>query len=67
MRGGHRLFCSDFLLGQATFPPVQKCMGRECYQEANGDRFPRLDNHEEVRNGTNLWIEVSPLQVWEAI
>ncbi len=59
-RAGHDLFCSNFLLGQATFPPCRNVWCGECYQEANNDHFLRLDDNGEGQNATDLEIEVSP-------
>jgi hypothetical protein len=58
-RAGHRLFCSNFLLGRATFPPCRNVWCGECYQEASDDCFPRLDDNGEGQNATDLEIEVS--------
>ncbi len=58
-KGGHGLFCGNFLLGRGTFPPCRNVWCGECYREASDDRFPRLDDHEEAGNSTNLEIEVS--------
>jgi hypothetical protein len=46
-RGGHGLFCSNFLLGRAIFPPCRNVWCGECYREASDDRFPRLDDNGE--------------------
>jgi hypothetical protein len=59
-RAGHGLFCSNFLLWQATFSPCRNVWYGECYQEASNDCFPRLDDNGEGQNATDLEIEVSP-------
>ena len=59
-RGGHGLFCSNFLLGRAISPPCRNVWCGECYREASDDRFPRLDDNGEGQNATDLEIEVSP-------
>ena len=46
-RVGHGLFCSNFLLGRATFPPCRNVWCGECYREASDDRFSRLDDNGE--------------------
>jgi hypothetical protein len=59
-KGGHGLFCSNFLLGQAPFPPCRNVWCRRCYREASNNRFPRLDNNGDTANASNLEIEASP-------
>jgi hypothetical protein len=59
-RGGQGLFCSNFLLGRATFPPCRNVWCGECYREASGDCFLRLDDNGEGSDATDLEIEVSP-------
>jgi hypothetical protein len=58
-KGGHGLFRSNFLLGQATFPPCRNVWCGGCYREASNDRFPRLDNTGEAANTSDLEIETS--------
>jgi hypothetical protein len=58
-RAGHGLFCSNFLLGRATFPPCRNVWCGECYREASDDRFLRLDDQGETTNTTALEIEAS--------
>ena len=55
------MFCSNFLLGQATSPPCRNVWCGECYQETSDDRFPRLEDNREGLNATYLEIEVSPI------
>ncbi len=57
---GHGLFCSNFLLGQATFPPCRNVWCGECYREASNDRFPRLEDQGKTTNATDLEIDASP-------
>jgi hypothetical protein len=58
-RGGGGLFCSNFLLGQATFPPCRNVWCRGCYREASNNWFPRLDDTGEAANASDLEIETS--------
>ena len=57
-RAGHGLFCSNYLLGRASFPPCRNVWCGECYQEASDDRFPRLDDKVEAVNVSDLEVEV---------
>jgi hypothetical protein len=59
-QAGHGLFCSNILLGRATFPPCRNVWCGECYREASNDHFLRLDDNGKGLNATDLEVEVSP-------
>jgi hypothetical protein len=55
-RVGHRLFCSNYLLGRGGFRPCRNVWCGACYREAASNPFPRLDKNKDA-NGSDLDLD----------
>ncbi len=53
-KGGHGLFCGNFLLAREGYPPCESVWCGKCYKESVNDHFPRLDDHQ---NGSDLEVD----------
>ena len=58
-KGGHGLFCGNFLLRRGSFPPCKAAWCGKCYQESPNDNFPRLDDR---LSGSDLEVDLAYTQ-----
>ena len=53
-KGGHGLFCGNFLLAREGYPPCESVWCGKCYKESRNDHFPRLDDNQ---NSSDLEVD----------
>jgi len=59
-KGGHGLFCRNYLLARGNYPPCGSVWCGECYRESQNDNFPRLDH---LQSGSDLEVDAAYTQV----
>ena len=58
-KGGHGLFCGNYLLARGNDPPCGSVWCGECYRESPNDNFPRLDH---LQSGSDLEVDAAYTQ-----
>jgi hypothetical protein len=60
-KGGHGLFCGNYLLARGNYPPCGSVWCGECYRESPtpNDNFPRLDH---LQSGSDLEVDAAYTQ-----
>ena len=60
-KGGHGLFCGNYLLARGNYPPCGSVWCGECYRESPtpNDNFPRLDH---LQSRSDLDVDAAYMQ-----